>query len=505
MKSNKPLLCIHGHFYQPPREDPFTGAYRQEPSATPFFNWNARITSECYAPNAVNGNFGRISFNLGGTLARWMASQAPDTYALVVDEVQRQQQRYGVSSAIAQAVHHTILPLARSRDKCCQIHWGIVSYLSRFGRRPEGLWLPEMAVDYETLEAVAETGLWFVILSDEQVRGDLSLGAGPYKVRLSRDRFITVFVRDRGLSNYLSFNMPKASVAREWMDDVMRGRESGSLTLIASDGETFGHHHQQGVDVLRELTLPGFQDTYEITTLGRYLRRHPPLIELDIVENSAWSCSHHLGRWATGCACTSGLSYWKGGLRRALDNLAREIDSIYAELVRRRDVAPWLLRDDYIRVLMGQIDGPNFLTEHHLNHLSTVAQQRILRLLEAQVYRQRMFVSCAFFFEDLERIESRYAITNAVKAMALVLYATGDDLTRAFRRDLSVAMSPSTSRSGADILGEILALANFGESPLGGDMSLTRPVESLAASSVAESPQVEAQPDSSDEDTEAPV
>ncbi len=476
MSVNKPLLCIHGHFYQPPREDPFTGAYRVEPEAAPYSNWNARITAECYGPNARVGNFERISFNFGGTLARWMDQEAHPTYQSIVNAAQRYYRRYNVGNGMAQSVHHTILPLARGRDKRCQVRWGIASFQHRLGYRPDGIWLPEMAVDEETLEAVAETGVWFVILSDEQVKGDLSSGAGPYKVRLSRDRFITVFVRDRSLSNHLSFNMPPAKDARDWVNGVLQKRKPGSLTLIATDGETFGHHHRHGADVLHVLSMPGYEDAYEITTLGLYLRQHPPTAELEIVKNTSWSCDHNLGRWATGCPCTPGCNHWKGALRRALDNLSRGIDEIYAEGVRSRDLAPWSLRDDYIAVLLGQVDGPTFLSEHHLGHLSTVAQQRILGLLEAQIYRQRMFVSCAFFFEDIERLEPRYAIANAIKAIGLVRYATGDDLTRAFQRDLSIAVSPSTKRTGADILEEILAQADFGESPFGQSMALTRPV-----------------------------
>ncbi len=471
----KPQLCIHGHFYQPPREDPFTGEYRHEPSAAPYSNWNERVTAECYAPNAQVGNFGRISFNIGGTLAHWMDQEAHDTYRRIVASVRMHRQSCGVSNGIAQAVHHAILPLARRRDKYCQIQWGIASYLYRFGDRPEGIWLPEMAVDYETLEVVSDTGLWFVILSEEQVRGPLSHGAGPYKVRLSRDRYVSVFVRERGLSDYLSFNMPSAAYAKEWINSVMHNRRPGSLTLIATDGETFGHHHAQGVDVLRELTTPSHNDTYEAVTLGHYLHQHPPYAEVEIVENSAWSCGHSLGRWATGCACTGQGNYWKGALRRALENLAHEVDQIYADTIRLRNLSPWTLRDDYGAVLLGQIAPHAFLVEHDLGHLSAQEQQRILRLLEAQVYRQRMFVSCAFFFEDLERIESHYAIANAVKALALTYYATGDDLTHDFRRDLGVAISPVTGRSGAQILDELLVLAHFVESPLGGDMALTRP------------------------------
>ncbi|HOU12471.1 MAG TPA: DUF3536 domain-containing protein [Anaerolineae bacterium] len=467
MKSAKPLLCVHGHFYQPPREDPFTGKYRYEPSAAPFPNWNARVTAECYAPNAAIGNFGRISFNLGGTLARWMAENVRDTYQRIVDDVAHHAYQCGVSNGIAQSVHHTILPLARGRDKRCQIRWGIASYAQRFGMHPEGIWLPEMAVDYETLEAVAETGLAFVILSGEQVRGDLSHGAGPYRVRLPHGRTINVFVRERGASDYLSFNMPEVGSVRPWANAMMSGRPHDSLTLIATDGETFGHHHKQGVRVLEALTTPGDEDAYEVTTLARYMHQHPPRAEVEIVENTAWSCAHQLGRWATGCHCTPGCGQWKGALRRALDNLSHDIDEIYAEATRRRNLAPWSLRDEYIRVVLRQVSGAAFLSEYYLGHLSTVAQQRLLDLLEAQVHRQRMFVSCAFFFEDLERIEPRYAIASAVQAMALVSHATGDDLTRAFRRDLSIAVSPGTGRTGAQILDEIMAGANFADSPLG--------------------------------------
>ncbi len=475
MRAEKPLLCIHGHFYQPPRDDPFTGQYREEPSAAPYVNWNARITAECYEPNARVGNFERVSFNIGETLARWMEAHAHETYLHIVRSVRRQRRLYSVGNGIAQAIHHTILPLARGRDKRCQIRWGIASYRHRFGGRPDGIWLPEMAVDYETLIAVAESGLWFVILSEEQVQGDLSRGAGPYKVRLDGDRFITVFVRDRGLSNHLSFGMPSPQEARDWMNEVMRGRPPGSLTLIATDGETFGHHHRHGVEVLQALTTPTYRDAYEVTTLGRYLRQTPPLGEVEVIEYTAWSCAHHLGRWATGCACTLGNSCWKGALRRALDNLSREVDEIYAEVVRRRDLAPWILRDHYITVLLGQVDERSFLQEFHLGRLSDEAQERILNLLQAQVHRQRMFVSCAFFFEDLERVEPRYALANALRAVMLVRQATGDDLMSAFRRDLSIAVSPSTGRTGAQILDEIVEQAHAGRGLPQSAMQLMRP------------------------------
>ncbi|MGC9348099.1 MAG: DUF3536 domain-containing protein [Anaerolineae bacterium] len=471
----KPLLAIHGHFYQPPRADPFTGEYRREPSAAPYRNWNERITAECYGANAAIGNFGGISFNLGHTLAQWMEAHEPATHQQIVSANAMHTDDFGVPNALAQSMHHTILPLARGRDKRCQVHWGITSYIYRFGGRPQGMWLPEMAVDHETLDVVAQAGIKFVILSDEQVDGGLIRGAGPYRVLLPGDRSIAVFVRDRALSNHLSFHMPQPEYVNEWVDTVMAERRPGELSLIATDGETFGHHHRQGVAVLRHLLTSGDRDAYGVTTLGRYLEEHPPQETVAIRDNTAWSCSHHLGRWVTGCPCTRGCGHWKGALRRALDNLSRDVDEVFVEVIRRRDVAPWRLRDDYVRVLMNGLTPLQFLREHGLGHLSEEIHRQILALLEAQVYRQRMFVSCAFFFEDLERIEPRYAIANAVQAMALIYYATGDDLTRAFARDLSVTVSPQTGRTGAAVLDELMAQAQFGASPLGGDMALSRP------------------------------
>jgi len=337
---NKPLLCVHGHFCQPPREDPFTGTTREEPSAAPWPNWNERITEECYAPNATSGNFERISFNLGGTLARWIDRESHATYAGIVASDRRHHAQFGVGNAIAQSVHHTILPLARGRDKRCQIHWGIAGFVHRFGYRPEGMWLPEMAVDHETLEAASRAGVKFVILSQEQVVGDLSGGAGPYKVSLAGGNLLSVFVRDRDLSNSLSFQMPSPEQSRDWVSSAVGRRDPGTLSPIATDGETFGHHHRQGVEVLCQITQPDAGAPYEITTLSRFLRDAPPTSEVDIRDFPAWSCRIHLGRWLTGCSCTPECGHWKGALRRALDNLSREIDTVYVDVLRRRELPP---------------------------------------------------------------------------------------------------------------------------------------------------------------------
>jgi hypothetical protein len=441
--------------------DPFTGQIPREPDAAPYANWNERITAECYAPLAERGIFEHISFNLGGTLARWLDNHAHPTYARIVESERTYWKTRSTGNGLAQPVHHTILPLARRRDKVSQVRWGIASFLHRFGHRPEGMWLPEMAVDYETLEIMAAEGIRFTILSDEQVRGDLDEGAGPYRVPLPGEREIAIFVRDRHLSDTISFGMPHPASVDDWQRWHMGWRcTQDRLLLIATDGETFGHHHRQGVEVLERIIATQETNGYRPTTLGLHLREHPPQVEVKVIENAAWSCSHRLDRWAVGCACTPGDGRWKGALRRALDNLACDLDGIYVQATRRFSTSPWMLRDAYIAVILGQMDDPTFLAEHGLGHLSEDDSQRLLALLEAQFYRQRMYVSCAFFFDDLDRLEPRYAIANGVRALALTRYATGDDLTHGFQRDLQVATSQKTGCTAADILAEILEQAH---------------------------------------------
>jgi hypothetical protein len=235
-----------------------------------------------------------------------------------------------------------------------------------------------------------------------------------------------------------------------------RGRWDG-LLLITTDGETFGHHHRQGVEVLDGILSAGKALSYRLTTLGLYLRHNPPQAEVEVIENTAWSCAHRLDRWVVGCACTSGDSRWKGALRRALDNLACDLDGIYVQEARRLGADPWPLRDEYIAIVLGQVDGPTFLARHGLGHLSDGESRRLLALLEAQFRRQRMYGSCTLFFDDLDRHEPRYAIANAARALALTQYATGDDLSHGFRRDLGVAVSARTGRTAADIFDAVIA------------------------------------------------
>ena len=454
-------FSIHGHFYQPPRTDPLTGQIPTEPDAAPFANWNERIDAECYRPNAQAGHFAKISFNLGTTLAEWLITADKPTYRRIIADENTHYRAHGIGNGLAQPMHHTILPLAGHSDRVCQVRWGIASFRHHFGHDPQGMWIPEMAVDQETLDVLALEGIKFTILSSEQVQGDIDRSSGPYRVKLHGNREIAVFVRDKVLSNALSFGMPDLSRIDAWRHNELSWRcHKGRLLLIATDGETFGHHHPQGIQVLSSLIAPSNDIPCELTSLGVFLDQHPPTSDVAIRQDTAWSCSHHLERWAIGCACTPGDSHWKGALRRALDNLAGDLSHIFECEVGRFVDSPYQLRDDYITVILDEISGPAFLTSHGLSHLPSADSNRLLGLLWAQYYRQLMYASCAFFFEDLERYEPRYAIASAAQAIVLARHATGDDLTDTFRRDLAIATSTKSSRNGAEIFDEITAWAS---------------------------------------------
>lgn len=453
LSESSAILAVHGHFYQPPREDPWTGEIPPEPGAEPYRNFNEKITAECYRPLAERCLFERISFNVGPTLIAWLARHDPETYRRIL-EADRANVARGVGNALAQSAHHTILPLARRRDKITQVYWGIKSFQHRFGRHPRGMWLPEMAVDLTTLEVLAEAGLTFTILSSEQVRGALTRGAGPYRVRLEANAYFTVFVRDRDLSNQVSFAMPSLGPADRWAKEALRGRSQ--LTLLAMDGETFGHHHREGVDFLERLLRPQTPG-YEVVTLTEYLRAHPPVEEIEVIQNTAWSCAHGLARWSTGCACTPGDSRWKAILRAAMDLLSEEIDAAYLDLTHGRIGNPWRLRDEYIHVILGAMDARSLLREFADRPLSSEVEQRLLLALQAQVHRQRMFASCGWFFADLDGLEPRLVIRQAARAIELIQEATGINLADGFRRALALARSERTGKTGAQIFDEIWA------------------------------------------------
>jgi hypothetical protein len=447
-----PAFCLHCHFHQSPRGAAARSGFAEsEAGAEPYNNFNAKALDLCYRPNAALGNFDRMSFDVGPDLLGWLRRADAQVFTSVAG---------GAANALAAPEHHTILPLARRRDKLTQVAWGLASFAHHFGRPAEGLWLPEMAVDLETLETLAARGVQFTVLSQAQVLGPVGEGAGAYWVNLGGGHRIAVYVRDDALSNQLAFELPSLGGAGRWARGTLgpRRRSAGRLALIATDGQTFGFHHRGEEHFLHWLLAYEVHAVgYELTSLAQELRANPPRATVEIVEFTSWNCPHGpLRRWATGCDCTPGDSGWKGALRRALDEVASTVDELYVTEVASAGADPWALRDSYIQVLLGQATGPELLREHGLAALTEPATARILSLLEAVDFRQRMYASSAFFHEDLARAETRFAIASAARALQRLQQATGQDFLPALRSDLSLAAA-ADGRTGAAILDEVRA------------------------------------------------
>jgi hypothetical protein len=447
-------FSIHAHFYQPPREDPLTGVIPHEDGASPYSNWNERIHAECYQPNARLRNFERISFNLGPTLAAWMEHHDPATLGEIIAQDRANLQQHGVGNAMAQAYNHTILPLASYLDKVTQVYWGIADFAHRFGRAPQGMWLPETAVDSETLEVLAHHGIQYTILAPWQAAEEHLDITEPYTITLPNQAKVTAFFYERTLSARVSFD-PAATLnadefARELLLPYYQSKKAGlgqpQLILLASDGELYGHHQRLRQHFLERLvdgagTQVGIQATYP----ALWLKHHAPRRAVAIHEDTSWSCHHGLVRWMDVCACTPSRSAWKAELRRALDRLAGTIDSIYVESLHPLVQDPWGLRNRYVHVLLGQLSFDRLLGEMTPRTPTSEESKRIHLLLEAQRERQRMFTSCGWFFDDFDRIEPRNNVAYAAQAVRLVLRATGIDLGNETMLDLSRVMSP---RSG---------------------------------------------------------
>ncbi len=448
-------ICVHCHYYQPPRGNPLAPADLIEPDAAPYRNWNARIAAEAYEPNARSGNLEHISFDIGEALAAWLADNTPDIYDYFITADKTNVHKYNVGNAIALPLHHTVLPLDRREDKETQIKWGRALFAHRFGRQTTGMWLPELAVDVETLSIMADQGIEWTILTERQLEGK-PLGAGPYWVNLPGGKRIKVFVRDDVLSNDIAFNLGTFGGAGRWARQVLipRKRDAGTFTLIALDGETFGHHWP-GEELFLHwlLTYEAKAAGYEVTTLARHAQSAQPQASVIIRENTAWNCLHGIGRWATGCPCTSGDCSWKGALRRAMDNLRHELDGVFREEVKRIDGAinPITLRDSYINVVLGYTPMDQLLAEQKVD-VPVKTARRMSTLIEAQYYRQQMYSSSAFFFADLDSQTTRYGIANAAFAIKLTCQATGVDLAPTFRRDLGIVNGTSL-RNGEPITG----------------------------------------------------
>jgi alpha-amylase/alpha-mannosidase (GH57 family) len=455
-------LCVYGHFYQPPREDPFTGQIAPEPGAAPFENFNEKITDECYRPNAELGNLALMSFDLGPTLAAWLEAHHPDVYQAFIAADREHRARYGVGNALAQAYNHAILPLATSRDKRVQIRWGLDDFAHRFGRHADGMWLAETAVDQETLSILAEEGVRYTVLAPWQAAEPVTPGE-PYLVALPGGRNITVFFYNGALSAAVSFEDEVTSNAdvfaathlRQQVNAARAERGEDQLVVIATDGELYGHHKPLRTFFLKHLlrrSAPA--QGFEVTTLARYLQTHAPLRTVTLRTPSAWSCAHGVARWDTGCDCTEGDSSWKHMLRAAFNHLAVRLDAVYAEDTATTLRDPWAAREAWLAVRCGWVSSRTFWTRYGIHGhrpLRRTRAEAIRQLLEAQYYAQAMFTSCGFFFEDLDRIEPRNDIAFARRAISLVWQAAHVDLQTAFLADLARAHSWRSGRTGADI------------------------------------------------------
>ncbi len=477
-------VCIHGHFYQPPRENPWLEVIEVQDSAAPFHDWNERITAECYAPNGASrildeegnirrilNNYARLSFNVGPTLLSWLEGQAPEAYAAILEADRESQSLFsGHGSAIAQAYNHPILPLANDRDKVTQVHWGIADFEQRFGRHPEGFWLPETAVDVPTLEILAGSEIRFVILAPHQIRRVRPIGTKPwqdvgsasvdpkmlYRVSLPSGASIAVFPYDGPIAHELSFGtlLEDGEHLLQRLLSAFTDSPTPQLVHIATDGEIYGHHRHFG-DMALAYVLDHLEndDAIRLTNYGEWLEEHPPTHEAEIVEDSSWSCVHGIERWRADCGCNTGghpgwNQAWRAPLRQALDQLRDGLAPRFAEHAGALLADPWEARNDYIRVVLDRSDASvdAFFAGHALRPLSEEERIEAVKLLELQRHAMLMYTSCGWFFDDLAGIETVQVLRYAGRVIDLAGQLFDEDFEPRFLAALESASSNEPAR-----------------------------------------------------------
>ncbi|HEX7828626.1 MAG TPA: DUF3536 domain-containing protein [Thermoanaerobaculia bacterium] len=460
------LMTIHGHFYQPPRENPWLEAVETQDSAFPYHDWNARITAECYEPNAsarilddhdhirsIVNNYASISFNFGPTLLSWLEVASPETYAAILDADRASRERLGHGAAIAQAYNHVILPLANARDKRTQVRWGLRDFEHRFGRKAEGMWLPETAVDVASLEALAAENVAFTILEPHQAARWRNLGESawhdanghidptqPYVCKLPSGRSIVIFFYDGPISRAVAFEQLLARgelFAHRLAGAFHEHRAHTQLVNIATDGETYGHHHRFGEMALAyALQFIEKQGLAKLTNYGAHLAQYPPMHEVEIVERTSWSCAHGIERWRSDCGCNTGGSagwnqQWRGPLRSALDWLRDEVASLFEREGAKVLRDPWLARDHYIDVVLDRSETSvaRFLASHAVEGARVTT---VLQLLELQRNAMLMYTSCGWFFSEISGIETVQVLHYAARVIQLAKQLSGIDLEQPF-------------------------------------------------------------------------
>ncbi len=451
------LLCIHGHFYQPAREHPWLEAVEPDDSASPAHDWNTRISAECYAPNAaarildergrivcIVNNYATISFNFGPTLLRWLQRHAPDVYAQILHADRESLDARGYGNAIAQSYNHLILPLASRRDKMTQVRWGIADFTKRFGRPPEGLWLPETAVDLDTLAVLAECGIAFTILAPHQaarvrmapggewvdVQADVLDVARPYLCRPAAGLRIALFFYAGDVAREIAFG-PLLTNGEALADRLQGVAADGDwageqLAHVATDGETYGHHHQFGEMALAYAIRALEQRGSAFTNYATFLADHPPTHEVAIHERTSWSCAHGIERWRADCGCRTRPDWhqrWRAPLRAALDWLKDEVDTLFEDAGARVFHDPWAARDAYIDVILDRSPAAveRFLATQALRAGDPSNRRQALRLLEMQRHAMLMFASDGWFFDELSRIETVQVMRHAARVLQLAL------------------------------------------------------------------------------------
>lgn len=449
-----PSLCIHAHFYQPPREDPITNRIPDEPGARPYSNWNERILDTCYRPNAELGNYSRISFNMGPTLTAWMSKSSNEVLQQIVEEDRQNILHNGVGNALAQPYNHTILPLATKRDKETQIIWGIESFKNLFGRDPQGMWLPETAVDLETLNLLAENGIQFTILAPWQIEAGGGDTGSPFRIELENGKSIIAFVYNSELSSRVSFDKQATTNADVFAEGfilpTVKNQLPDSLTLIATDGELYGHH-QIFRDKFLACLVNGSTSGrgVKITYPALWLRENPVTRTARLRQNTSWSCHHGIERWRGQCGCCQGGS-WKKPLREGLNALAKSIDREFERMLQPLDVDPWEMRNRYIEVILGKTSFTDWLKSRQVN-LQKASAKNLELLFKAQLERQRMFTSCGWFFDSLDRIEPQNNIKYAARAAWLMKEASKFELPEDVETLLDGAVSENTGLSAKDL------------------------------------------------------
>ena len=476
----KRYICIHGHFYQPPRENPWLEAIELQDSAYPYHDWNERITAECYAANSVSrvldgenriielvNNYSKISFNFGPTLLYWLEAKAPSVYAAILEADRESQKNFsGHGSALAQVYNHMILPLANARDRYSQILWGIRDFERRFKRAPAGMWLPETAVDLQSLEILAELGIRFTILAPHQAGRIRRLGGRAwrdvsggridptqaYEQRLPSGRRIALFFYDGPISRAVAFEgllSRGEDFANRLLGAFTDDRDWPQLVHIATDGESYGHHHRFG-DMALAYALNYIESNQlaRLTNYGEYLERHPPTHQVEIIEKTSWSCFHGIDRWWSNCGCNSGghpgwNQAWRTPLRDALDGLRDSLALPFEDRGRELLKDPWAARNDYLSVINDRSteNAERFFDRHTARPLNDADKTTVLKLLELQRHAMLMYTSCGWFFDELSGIETVQVIQFAARAVQLAQELFGDSLEGQFVERLALAKS----------------------------------------------------------------